>query len=224
MIGVLAAMTVLNTDKTTASAFEAPAVMGDRLYEGLKRSVDIAGALVGLAIAAPICLLAAAIIRCCDGGPVLMGQWRLRHGGRLFRMYKFRTMYRNAERASGAVTAQRVDPRIIPACRWMRLAHVDELPQLWNVLRGEMSLVGPRPERPEIAFNLRDDIEQFGARTAVKPGLTGLAQVSQGYANDVDGFRKKLRYDLAYVRMRSIRTDLKLLLATVRKFWDRAAH
>lgn len=192
-------------------------------YATLKRAVDIVGALVGIVICLPVCLLAAAIIYISDPGPVLLGQWRLRHGGQLFRMYKLRSMYRNAERGTGAVCAQKADPRIIPACRWMRRAHVDELPQLWNVLKGEMSLVGPRPERPEIAHGLRHELDRFAERTTVKPGLTGLAQVSLGYTNDVDGYRQKLQCDLTYVQKRSITTDVRILVATLGKFWDRAA-
>lgn len=193
------------------------------IYDLAKRLIDITGALVLIVLTLPVCVVAALIIYCCDRGDVLLGQWRLRRGHELFRMYKFRTMYQNSERSSGAVCARKNDPRIIPACRWMRRAHVDELPQLWNVLLGDMSLVGPRPERPEIAHKLRRDLQQFAVRTTVKPGLTGLAQVAQGYANDLDGYRIKLQHDLEYVRNRSILMDVRLLLATVRKLWDATA-
>ena len=216
-------MSCLDAKNLIGQSLDAIQIERKSIYEGVKRLIDIAGALVLIVLTLPMWAIAAAIIYWNDGGSVLLGQWRLRHGHQLFRMYKFRTMYKNAERASGAVCAQKNDPRIIPACRWMRRAHVDELPQLWNVLRGDMSLVGPRPERPEIAHKLRQELDDFAVRTTVKPGLTGLAQVAQGYANDVDGYRIKLQHDLDYVERRSILMDMKLLLATVGKLWDAKA-
>lgn len=199
-----------------------PQAVGPR-QPGLKRAMDIAFALGGLAIAVPLCLIAMLVVWIADGRPVLLGQWRLGHGDRLFRLYKIRTMYRDAERGRGAVCARSGDSRIIPVCRWIRRSHLDELPQLWNVLRGEMSLVGPRPERPEIAYQLNARLADFDRRTLVRQGLTGLAQVRQGYANQLDGHRDKLEHDLAYVRNHSIITDLKLLALTVTKLWDRTA-
>ena len=192
-------------------------------YDLCKRLIDICGALSLIVLTLPLWAIAAIIIYCNDGRGVVLGQWRLCQGHKLFRMYKFRTMYRNAERGKGAVCAKKDDPRIIPACRWMRRAHIDELPQLWNVLVGDMSLVGPRPERPEIAHQLFKQINNFAVRTTVKPGLTGLAQVTQGYTNDVNGFRVKLEHDLNYVGRRSILMDLRLLLATAQKLWDAKA-
>ena len=105
----------------------------------------------------------------------------------------------------------------------MRRSHVDELPQLWNILRGEMSLVGPRPERPEIINELARQLPRFERRLAVTPGLTGLAQIRNGYTNDVTGAQKKLNYDLIYIRRMNWFNELKLLLGTVPKIWDRAA-
>ena len=105
----------------------------------------------------------------------------------------------------------------------MRRSHVDELPQLWNILRGDMSLVGPRPERPEMFEQLRKDIPGIELRLAGRPGLTGLAQVKHGYTNDLAGARRKIAFDLRYLRRRSVFSDLKLLLATFPKVWDQAA-
>jgi len=192
-------------------------------YERMKRALDIAGGAAGLILATPIFLLAFVWIRVVDPGPALYCQWRVRHGGRLFRMYKLRTMRLDAERGPGTAFARRRDPRILPGCRWMRRTHVDELPQLWNILRGEMSLVGPRPERPEVAYEINPRLRSFAKRTAVRPGLTGLAQVRAGYANDLSGHRDKLRYDLLYIRRRSVWTDLGLMLGSAAKLWDRRA-
>lgn len=217
-------MNQLNANsQTTSVPTDLSRIERKTAYDLAKRLVDVTGALVLIVLTSPLWAIAALIIYCSDGGSVMLGQWRLRRGHQLFRMYKFRTMYKDAERGKGAVCAKRNDPRIIPACRWMRRAHIDELPQLWNVLLGDMSLVGPRPERPEIAHKLFKEIDDFAVRTTVKPGLTGLAQVAQGYANDVDGFRVKLRHDLDYVEKRSIFMDLRLLLATARKLWDAKA-
>lgn len=210
-----------SADRQTPSP--SPAVEVDSRDARLKRLIDIVLAVTGLLLATPLCLLAAGLIWLCDGRPIFLSQWRVQRGEWLFRMYKFRTMYRHAERATGAVCAQRNDPRVIPACRWIRRAHIDELPQLWNVLRGEMSLVGPRPERPEIAHDLRSRLAGFSQRTSVKPGLTGLAQLRLGYASRLEEHKRKLRLDLAYVRTRSTWTDLKLLVLTTRKLWDRSA-
>lgn len=192
-------------------------------YERLKRAMDVVGAAVGLTVAAPVFVVACVWIRLVDPGPVFFCQWRVRHGGRLFRMYKLRTMRLDAERGTGAAFARRRDPRILPGCQWMRRTHLDELPQLWNILQGEMSLVGPRPERPEVAYAINPRLRSFPKRTAVKPGLTGLAQVRAGYANDLSGHRDKLRYDLLYIRRRSIWTDLGLMLGSATKLWDRRA-
>jgi len=194
-----------------------------RGYACFKRAIDIVGALFGLAVVSPIFLFAFAWVRLVDRGPVLFCQWRVRHGGRLFRIYKLRTMRLDAERGTGAAFSRRGDARVLPGCRWMRRAHVDELPQLWNILRGDMSLVGPRPERPEVAYEINARLRSFAKRTAVKPGLTGLAQVRAGYANDIAGHREKLRYDLLYIRTRSIRNDLGLMLGSLTKLWDRRA-
>jgi len=188
-----------------------------------KRCVDVGlGALVSLCTM-PLIVACVLIVKLSDPGPALYYQWRVGRNGRMFRIFKLRTMYRDAERSTGAIFASTTDPRVIPWCRWMRRSHVDELPQLWNILRGEMSLVGPRPERPEIINELARQLPRFERRLAVTPGLTGLAQIRNGYTNDVTGAQKKLNYDLIYIRRMNWFNELKLLLGTVPKIWDRAA-
>ncbi|MFP4144086.1 MAG: sugar transferase [Phycisphaeraceae bacterium] len=187
-----------------------------------KRSLDLAGALAGLVLAGPVMLACAVWIRCVDGGPVFYRQWRVGHRGWLFRLYKFRTMSLDAER-HGAQFAQKGDPRIVPGCRWMRKSHLDELPQLFNVLLGQMSLVGPRPERPEIFERFRERLPSMERRLAGRPGLTGLAQVSCGYSNDLAGIRRKLAADLRYLRQPSVLGDLRLLGLTLPRLWDHSA-
>jgi len=133
-------------------------------------------------------------------------------------------MYIDAEAQGQAVKAGANDPRVIPICRWMRRSHIDELPQLLNILHGEMSLVGPRPERPELFEELNRQLPKFEQRLAVKPGLTGLAQIYNGYDTDAASVRRKLDYDLNYIDNMSLNIDLKLLMATFSKFYDQGAR
>lgn len=189
---------------------------------GCKRSIDIFASLMALMLLTPVMLGCALWIWWMDGGPVLYTQWRVGENGWFFRIYKFRTMRKDAE-ANGVQLAKASDNRIIPGCHWMRTSHLDELPQLVNILRGQMSLVGPRPERPEVIDQLQKEIPQMELRLAGTPGLTGLAQVRNGYSNDLDGMKRKLAYDLQYLANRSVFKDVKLILATIPKFWDRAA-
>lgn len=188
-----------------------------------KRLIDIAGACVGLIALSPIMLLAAAWIRTVDRGPAIYKQWRVGRNGWLFLIYKFRTMRIDAEEPGTARWAINCDDRLIPGGAFLRKCHIDELPQLWNILRGEMSLVGPRPERPEMFDQLSRAMPRFEDRLLAKPGLTGLAQVCNGYTNDTDGARRKLALDLHYLRSRSLLNEAALLLATVPKVWDRAS-
>lgn len=189
----------------------------------LKRAMDIAAALLALALVTPVLVACALWIALLDGRPVLYRQWRVGRDGWLFRLYKLRTMRRDAERPGVARFACADDDRVIPGCRWMRRSHLDELPQVLNVLLGHMSLVGPRPERPEVYDQLRHQLPALRDRLAVTPGLTGLAQLRSGYANDLRGTRRKLAYDLRYARSQSLRNDLRLILATFPRFWDRSA-
>jgi len=135
--------------------------------------------------------------------------------GREFTLYKFRTMRTDAEK-NGAQFAQKNDPRVTPLGRFMRKTRLDELPQLWNVIRGEMSMVGPRPERPEFIAGLSEEIPNYVQRLGLKPGLTGLAQIENGYDNNTESFRRKVVYDLLYLQNCCLWNDIKILFRTIR--------
>jgi lipopolysaccharide/colanic/teichoic acid biosynthesis glycosyltransferase len=135
--------------------------------------------------------------------------------GRHFTLYKFRTMRSDAEK-NGAQFAQKNDARITPIGRFLRKTRLDELPQLWNVLKGEMSLVGPRPERPEFLEKLSDEIPNYLQRLGLKPGLTGVAQIVNGYDNEIESFRRKVAYDLLYLQNCCLWNDVKILFRTIR--------
>jgi len=195
-----------------------------RFFGAAKEVVDILlGVVVGL-LALPLIGVCALVVRLSSRGPVFFGQIRVGRGGNLFRMWKLRTMYVDAESTSGAVWAQDRDPRVIRACRWMRRSHLDELPQLWNVVKGEMSLVGPRPERPEILAELEKHYPQVRQRLAVKPGITGLAQVRNGYDTGIEQFRAKLQADLEYIERRKWSMELGILARTLWKLNDSQAR
>lgn len=181
----------------------------ERLF---KRLIDIAGALILLVATLPVMLLAAIAVRLSSPGPILYRQVRVGRHGRPFTMLKFRTMVHDAERETGPVIAVENDPRITPVGRVLRKLRIDELPQLWNVLRGEMSLVGPRPERPIFVEQFGKEIPHYRYRLLVKPGLTGLAQVFGKYETDP---KDKLKYDLYYIRNYSIMLDLQILFRTI---------
>jgi lipopolysaccharide/colanic/teichoic acid biosynthesis glycosyltransferase len=157
----------------------------------------------------------AAVVRASSPGPILYRQKRLTQGGKEFMLCKFRTMRQDAERESGAVVAQLHDNRVTSVGRILRKTRLDELPQLWNVLQGDMSLIGPRPERPELAKNFEKKIRGFSRRLGVKAGLTGLAQVIQGYPEYTDGYRQKLALDVLYIKKKSIALDLWIAMKTV---------
>ena len=179
-----------------------------------KRTSDIAGALLLLTIAVPLFPLLALLVR-CTRGPVLLRQTRVGEHGELFMMYKFRTMRVDAELPGVAVWASRDDPRVTSAGRVMRRFRLDELPQIWNVLTGDMSIVGPRPERPEFIDQLLESVPFWARRHLVKPGITGWAQVKRGYTADTKGSLEKLSYDLWYIRHRSLTTDAVICARTL---------
>ncbi len=187
-----------------------------RLYVALKRLPDILLALIGLVLLALIVPWVALGNALCSPGPLFYRQQRVGKGGRPFALLKFRSMIPHAERASGAVWCEEEDPRITPVGRWLRKIRLDELPQLINVLLGEMSIVGPRPERPHFVGQLARALPLYRARHAVKPGITGWAQIHYGYGNSVEDGRVKLEYDLYYVKHASLFLDLLVLLHTVR--------
>ena len=150
-----------------------------------------------------------------DGRPILYSQERTGRGGRAYRIWKFRTMRRDAERL-GATWATDADPRVLPVGRFLRRARLDELPQFWNVLRGQMSLVGPRPEREVFLSELKARWPLFALRELVKPGITGWAQLRYGYGSTMEEQAKKLEYDLYYIKNTSLFLDLVCLLATAK--------
>lgn len=196
-----------------------------RQFRIFKELMDLVGGAVAMMLFLPVMLVCALLIKLWDpAGPVMYRQVRVGLNGRLFTIYKLRTMYVDAEKHSGAMRAGQDDPRVIPVCRWMRRSHVDELPQLFNILRGEMSLVGPRPERPELFEELSREVPNFEQRLSVKPGLTGLAQIKNGYDTDIASVRRKLDYDLQYIENMSLGMELKLIVSTFAKFHDAGAR
>lgn len=180
-----------------------------------QRALDLSVGAVSLLVTLPLVLVAALLVRVSSRGPVIYTQTRCGRGGKAFRIFKLRTMYHDCERATGAVWATRRDNRITPVGRVLRALHLDELPQLWNVLRGEMSLVGPRPERPEIMDRLEPFLPDYRRRLAVRPGMTGLAQIQLPADDSIDSVREKLKYDLAYTHAVSLSLDLRILWGTV---------
>jgi lipopolysaccharide/colanic/teichoic acid biosynthesis glycosyltransferase len=195
-----------------------------RYFDVAKEVADVVLGFIALVLCLPVLGLCAFIVKLSSPGPLLYKQQRVGVRGKVFTMYKLRTMHISAESVSGAVWAAKGDPRVIPACRWMRHSHVDELPQLINVIQGAMSLVGPRPERPEILRELEKTYPDVRKRLAVRPGITGLAQVRNGYDTTVEAFRKKLEADLEYIEQRNWSMEFRIIAATVGKFHDRTAH
>lgn len=185
-----------------------------RYSRAVKRGLDLFGASVLLLLTLPLFPLLAVFVMQTDG-PLIFRQTRLGEHGKLFTIFKFRTMRSDAEAAGAAVWASVNDPRLTRAGAVMRQLRLDELPQLWNVLRGEMSLVGPRPERPEFLEELSDRVPFWMRRHLIKPGLTGWAQVRGGYAASAEETATKLSYDLWYLRHRSLTVDLAILLRTL---------
>lgn len=189
---------------------------GGAIRAAAKRAMDVALATIGLLMAAPIFPLIALAVRLDSRGPIFFSQERVGKNGKIFRVLKFRSMYHGAERKTGAVFASQDDDRITRVGRFLRMARLDEMPQLWNVFRGDMSFVGPRPERPEFVESLSDEFPYFRARLALKPGLTGWAQIRHGYVNDVSGYEDKIALDLYYLKYRSLTMDVLILWKTLK--------
>jgi sugar transferase (PEP-CTERM system associated) len=186
-----------------------------RVTRALKRAFDIAVAAVGLMLAAPLMALTALAVRLDSRGPILYCQERVGKDGRPFTLSKFRSMRDDAEQGT-PVWARDHDERVTRVGRVIRLTRLDELPQLWNVLRGDMSLVGPRPERPFFVHQLAARIPFYSSRHVVRPGVTGWAQVKYRYGSSVEDAAEKLRYDLYYIKHQSLLFDMTILLDTVR--------
>jgi lipopolysaccharide/colanic/teichoic acid biosynthesis glycosyltransferase len=200
--------------------------------EQARRLINLLLAVLLLVAVAPLMLLIGLVVRLTSRGPVLYkqprigidrrqdshlnGNWRRKfdHGGKVFQIYKFRTMYRDSDR-SGQVWATADDPRITPVGRVLRRYRLDELPQLFNVLRGDMNLVGPRPEQPRIFAELRQQIDLYPTRQKVLPGITGWAQINQRYDSCLEDVKNKVRFDLEYIRRRSALEDIRILARTV---------
>ena len=202
-------------DVETATGFEAGAFV--QLSAALKRLIDLIGSMFGLLLLALLIPLVTLGNRLWSPGPLFFRQQRVGVGGRPFVVIKFRSMVPDAEKESGAVWASAGDSRVTSFGYFLRKTHLDELPQVINVLRGEMSLVGPRPERPEFVGELSRQIPFYRARHCVRPGITGWAQIHQDYGDSLEGVAEKLEYDLYYIKRASFALDLIILLRTVTK-------
>ena len=211
--------------------------------EVLARVVNVAIAAIALLILAPICVLVAIAVKLTSPGPVFYTQTRVGAdrrwnrtsalherrvedlGGQPFTILKFRSMRTDAESNGQAVWASKQDARVTPVGRFIRKTRLDEIPQLINVLRGEMNIVGPRPERPSIVVRLRGDIPEYPQRHRVKPGITGWAQINHAYDSCIEDVRKKVRFDLEYIRNQSLWFDLKIMVLTLPvMIFKRGAH
>lgn len=207
-------------------------VMPAERSERLSRALNVAIALVAMIILSPLYFLVALAVRLSSPGPIIYSQVRVGldrrfrrglgherravdHGGKPFMMYKFRSMRVDAEKNGQAVWAMKQDPRVTLVGRVLRKTRLDELPQLYNVLRGDMNIVGPRPERPTIFADLRAAIPEYPMRQRVKPGITGWAQINQSYDACVDDVRRKVKYDLEYVQRQGLVEDLRIMSMTV---------
>jgi sugar transferase (PEP-CTERM system associated) len=188
---------------------------GRRQYAA-KRALDLLLAATGLVAAAPVMAAVALLVRWSSRGPVLYHQERVGQHGRVFVIHKFRSMRPDAEKETGAVWAREQDDRVTRVGRFLRRSRLDELPQLWNVLCGHMSVVGPRPERPEFVSSLTREIPYYGQRHTVRPGLTGWAQVCYTYGASVEDALEKLQYDLYYIKNWTLALDLFILLKTIK--------
>ena len=201
--------------------------------ERVDRAVNLALAVVATVAVAPLMILVALAVKLTSPGPVFYSQTRVgrdrrgmgaaadgerrsrNSGGELFTIYKFRSMRTDAEAGGAAVWAVQNDPRVTPVGSFIRRTRLDELPQLFNVIRGEMSIVGPRPERPQIFGELAEQIPEYALRARAKPGITGLAQINHTYDSCIGGVRVKVRYDLEYLQTATIWTDLRIMVMTI---------
>ena len=187
-----------------------------RVLLATKRALDIVCALAGLALASPLLAITAALVKLTSPGPALYHQKRVGLHGREFTVHKFRSMRQDAEAGTGAVWATPGDARVTSVGTFIRRARLDEIPQLWNVLVGDMSMVGPRPERPEFVGHLTEQIPFYGLRHSVRPGVTGWAQVRYTYGASVEDAMEKLQFDLFYIKHMTVAFDLFVLLSTVK--------
>ena len=187
-----------------------------RTYTIIKRIFDSIAVFAGAIVLSPLLLLAALLVKLTSRGPIIYSQVRVGKDGRLFKIYKFRTMKVDAEKETGPVWAAADDNRLTPIGGFLRKAHIDELPQLFNIFKGEMSLIGPRPERPVFVEKFKKEIPGYEKRLDVKPGITGLAQVWHCYDETIEDVKKKLKYDLLYVRKICLWADFNIAMRTFR--------
>ena len=222
---------VPNSD-VSVQAPERPEVMPKERSEAVSRAVNVVIAATALLVLLPVIAVIALLIKLTSQGPVFYTQTRVGldrryrltrlddrrrvdHGGRPFQMYKFRSMRVDAEANGQAVWAQKRDPRVTLVGRILRCTRLDELPQLYNVIRGDMNIVGPRPERPSIFAELRKEIPEYALRQRVKPGITGWAQINQPYDACIDDVRQKVRLDLEYLGRQGMLEDLRIMTLTL---------
>jgi exopolysaccharide biosynthesis polyprenyl glycosylphosphotransferase len=196
----------------TAEGFRS---LNEQSFQVTKRLVDVCLAFCALVLGAPLMALAAVLIKLQDGGSLFYSQERVGKGGKIFRVHKLRTMVAHAEETTGPVWASPSDPRVTRVGRWLRKLRIDEIPQMWNVLRGEMSFVGPRPERPVFVEALQSKFPVYSLRHLVRPGITGWAQVRCPYAASEEDNLLKLEYDLYYLQNASILFDVRIILKTI---------
>lgn len=181
----------------------------------VKRLIDIVGSITALILLAPIMLLIALIVKLESPGPVFYRQERVGRDGKIFTIYKYRSMVKDAEIEGPQWSAGAHDQRITRFGKFLRMSHLDELPQFWNVLKGEMSLVGPRPERPYFTQEFERVIPGYEKRHQVKPGITGLAQTRYRYDASLADVKRKLKFDKFYIQRMGIRLDLRILARTI---------
>jgi sugar transferase (PEP-CTERM system associated) len=193
-----------------------PGCHASRIHKAYKRAASILISIVGLALTLPLLPFIILAVKLTSAGPAFYRQKRVGCDGIVFNCYKFRTMRADAEADTGATWALDDDPRITRVGKFLRMSRLDEIPQLWNVLKGDMSLVGPRPERPEFTDYLSREIPYYQLRHTIRPGITGWAQIRYRYANSLDDAREKLRYDLFYIKNMSIGLDLLVFFQTIK--------
>jgi lipopolysaccharide/colanic/teichoic acid biosynthesis glycosyltransferase len=206
-----ATMSVQSKSQTAGRAIDAPGPG----CPPWKSALDFVLAFLLLIVTAPVTLAALLLVRLTSRGWPIYTQTRLGLHGRLYTIYKIRTMYHDCERLTGPRWSTPKDPRVTPLGRFLRVTHIDELPQLWNVLRGDMSLVGPRPERPELAAQIERALPRYRERLAVRPGVTGLAQVQLPPDVNLESVERKLACDLVYIQRVSAWLDFRIMLGTL---------
>jgi lipopolysaccharide/colanic/teichoic acid biosynthesis glycosyltransferase len=184
-------------------------------YFRYKQIIDLCLVAVLMIAAMPVMCCIALLIAVCNGRPIFYRQLRVGKNGALFRIWKFRSMRRDAEITTGPVWSSPFDQRVTGLGYWLRVSHLDELPQLFNVIAGDMGFIGPRPERPEFVNELNRDIPGYAARHSVRPGITGLAQVSQGYDSNISDVSNKIRFDLTYIKSATLFGDAAILCRTI---------